>query len=166
MAKKRTSLKLEKATEEYLASLGSSRDNLTDEQWKYVSGFIRAKKFTKPMIISFMVLAVLLLCLTFLYSYWTNYEIAKAIPNRTVYFYKAGDNASIALTPRQIREYLELLSSLSFNTGPAFVLAVFLFMAVFIIPLYRWKTRKIIEAFVRPKQQPQANPPNIPAPPQ
>jgi len=67
--------------------------------------------------------------------------------------------------PQEIKDYLELLSSMSFNTGPAFILGVFLLMAVFVVPLLIRKNRKNLEEFI-PRENQQASSIDNPASPQ
>ncbi len=146
---KKISRKIQKAAEEYLALLGSSPQQLTEKQWHLTVNFIRALRVTKPMITVFLIIGIALTYLAFLYSDWTKREIAKVVPTGTIFLHDADDKSILPLQPCEIRDYLESLSSLSFNTGPAFILAVFLFLLVIIIPLYRRAHGKILEAFIK-----------------
>lgn len=101
------------------------------------------------MVLLFLVLGIVLCCLTLMYSRWIEREIAKAIPSETVFFYKAGERNVIPLRPYEIKEYLESLTKTAFYTGPAFILSVFLFLLVILIPLYRRTNAALLEAFVK-----------------
>jgi hypothetical protein len=67
---------------------------------------------------------------------------------RNRFFFKKGEQQVIPLRPYEIREYLENLAKTAFYTGPAFILSVFLFLLVTLIPLYRRNTTILLETFV------------------
>ncbi len=155
MARKKPSFKLQQATQEYLAGLGTSAENLSDEQLEVVTECVRTQRRVKPILISCVLLALGLICITAFYVHLTKYEIAKMTPNQPVFFYKAGERGTIRLLPVEIRNYLKGLSSLSLNTGVAFFLAFFFCMSVIFIPLQKHKNKTMLEVFIKPAREPE-----------
>lgn len=161
MFTKTISPKVELAAQEYLASMDSSRQRLTDKQWKIVVNFVRGSRLIRPLVASFLLLGIGLVCLGSLYSHWTKREIAKAVPAETIFFYKAGERVVIPLRPYEIKTYLRSLTGLSFNTGPAFILAIFLFLSVLLIPLHKRANHRMLEAFIKPRPELIGQPDNL-----
>ena len=167
MFKRNPSSKVQRAAEKYLASLDSSRQQLTDKQWRIVTKHVETQRMVKPIILCCLILGLVLMGITLFYHYWAKYEIERVTPNHPVDFRELGDNndRTIRLWPREIKNYLELLSSMSFHTGPAFILGTLLLVAVFAIPLAVREHRKKLEEFIPRKNQPPLSPDN-PSPPQ
>ena len=145
---RRFSKQAQATAEKYLVSMGTSADQLTDEQLKIVVNFTKARRVTTPMVVAFVVLGLALGWLGFVYNGWAERKIEKATPARTIFLSEADNDAVMSIEPYEIKTYLESLASLSFNTGPAFMLAVVLLSLAVIIPLYRRSTANLLEAFI------------------
>jgi hypothetical protein len=165
MFKKKISLKAQQATEKYLTSLGSSREQLTDKQWHIVTKHVKSQRLVRPIVLCCLILGLVLMSITFFYSRWARYEIERVTPNHPIDLTELGDDGTVRVWPQEIKDYLELLSSMSFHTGPAFILGILLLVAVFTVPLMIRKNRKKLEEFI-PRKNQQTPSPDNPAPPQ
>ena len=58
MAKKKVSPKVQQNAEQYLVSLGSSRELLTDKQWEIVTNFIKAQRIRRWVTVFFLFMAL------------------------------------------------------------------------------------------------------------
>lgn len=165
MFKKKISLKIQQATEKYLTSLGSSREQLTDKQWHIITKHIKIQRMTKPIVLCCLISGLVLMGVTLFYHHWARYEIERVTPNHPIDFHELGDDGTIRVWPQEIKDYLELLSSMSFHTGPAFILGVLLLVAAFAIPLTMRKNQKNLEEFI-PRNNRQPSSADNSAPPQ
>jgi len=165
MFKRNPSPKVRQATEKYLASLGSSREQLTDKQWHIIARHVKSQRLIKPIVLCCLILGLALMGITLFYNRWAAYEIERVTPNHPIDLRELGDDGTIRVFPQEIKDYLELLSSMSFHTGPAFVLGVFLLVAVFTVPLLIRRNRKTLEEFI-PRKNQQSSSPDNPASPQ
>ena len=160
MFKKGPSPKVQQAAEKYLASLGSSRRQLTDEQWHIITKQVKSQRMVWPTILCCLILGIALIGITIFYCRWAGYQIERATPDHPVYLREAGEGGTIQLSPQEIKDYLELLSSTSFNTGPAFILGVLLLLAALAVPSVIRRNRKKLEAFIpRPTDEPRITTP-------
>jgi len=155
MFKRNPSPKIQRATEKYLGSLGSSREQLTDKQWRIVTKHVKFQRMVKPIVLCCLMLGLMLMGITLFYHRWARYDIERVTPNHPIDLRELGDDGTIRVYPQQIKEYLELLASMSFYTGPAFILGVLLLVAVFAVPLRIYENKKKFEEFIpRKNQQP------------
>ena len=155
MFKRNPSPKIQQATEKYLGSLGSSREQLTDKQWRIVTKHVKFQRMVKPIVLCCLMLGLMLMGITLFYHRWARYDIERVTPNHPIDLRELGDDGTIRVYPQQIKEYLELLASMSFYTGPAFILGVLLLVAVFAVPLRIYENKKKFEEFIpRKNQQP------------
>jgi len=155
MFKRNPSPKIQRATEKYLGSLGSSREQLTDKQWRIVTKHVKFQRMVKPIVLCCLMLGLMLMGITLFYHRWARYDIERVTPNHPIDLRELGDDGTIRVYPQQIKEYLELLASMSFYTGPSFILGVLLLVAVFAVPLRIYENKKKFEEFIpRKNQQP------------
>ena len=59
MKLRKLSPKLEKATEDYLFSIGSARERLTNEQFHVVAQYVKVRRWQPYIIMSFLMYAIL-----------------------------------------------------------------------------------------------------------
>lgn len=153
MAKKKISPKVQKAAKKYLVSLGSSREQLTDKQWQIIANYMKTERKKVPILLVF---GVVWACMCFLCFRYAKNHIARIVPNEVVFVSKADKESTITLKPDDIKEHIDYLRDAYFNAGSLFVLTVFMFTSVFItIPLMRRANRKMLEAFIPRRQEPQ-----------
>ena len=151
MAKKKISKKVQQAAEKYLASLDSSREQLTDKQWEVFINYIKTERNFKMFMPILFLLMIVMACCTIHAFKFTNKSINKIVPDEVVYVRKATDESTISLEPSQIEEHLEWIRDLSSNTALLFMGTV-LIATVFFIRIFFKKYRlKSVEALVQRK---------------
>jgi len=158
MAKKKISLKVQQTAEKYLASLGSSREQLTDKQWETVANYVKSRPIAKLAIIFLLIFGVINACL----SFWT-FQLGKKgmvsiMPNETgqvIFVSKAGEK-SASLSRDYMNNYIKTVTDLYWQCGSSFTLAISLFALVLIaVPFTSRANRKLLEALIPRKQEPE-----------
>jgi membrane-associated protease RseP (regulator of RpoE activity) len=134
MSKKKISPKVHQSAERYLASLDSSRELLTNEQWDIIVNYVKAQRMKVPIL---LILGVIQLCLAFIYFQRTNKYIASIIP----------------LTQDYIKKSVEYIRDGYFMTGSLFVLAVSSFTFVLLVPIVRGWNKRMLKPFIPHKQE-------------
>ena len=158
MAKRKISKKVEQAAEKYLASLGSSRDHLTETQWEIVARHVKTRKAQKigiPLFILFGVLSI------FTSLYWLKLgqkATTLIIPNevnRESIANKEIQETKYNLTADLVRIYTKSMAFSYWMSGTKFMLMLFCFWAAFVeMPLRMRTNRKFFEAFIPHVQEP------------
>jgi len=150
MAKKKISPKVQEATEKYLTSLGSSKEQLTEKQWEIVTNYVKSRRVAKLTITFFLIAGIFNAGLCYWAFHLGKHAINSMIPSETAqvtYVSKNGEK-SIPLTPASITDYMKAAANLYWSAGSSFVLAVFFFSWFIIAPLLRRSNRKMLEAFI------------------
>ncbi len=154
MANKRISERVRRATEKYLSSLGTSREKLTEKQWKFIADHIKRTRMSVLLLLAFGVICV---CLS-IWNYRLKREYANIVPDEVVFVYRAGTESAMPLTPGVIENYIDLLTNVAFRMGTLYVITCFMFFSAFLlIPLERRGFRKILKAFIRLEEEPGKN---------
>jgi len=158
MSKKKVSHKLQQGCEKYLASLGSSRDQLTEIQWEVLVNNVGVEQ-TFRWAIPFFILpfALFHICLTVWSVHRTNELVNLAVPNEAVYVSKTKGGLSTLLAPDQIKTYLVQLKKSSFNTCAGLVNSILFSMIVIFRFVLRKHRLKVIEAVIVRKQDLKTN---------
>ncbi len=155
MTKRKVSQKVQQATEKYLASLKSSREQLTDKQWEVLINHIKCQQIFKWAIPFFLLpLAVFHTCLTIWSFHRTNELIKLVVPDEVVYVSRASDQTPTSLEPDRIKTYLQRLKKFSFHSAVGLINATLLFMVVILRVVYKKHRLKIIEAVIERKEEP------------
>jgi hypothetical protein len=157
MPKKDIHPKLRKTAEEYLASLNSSQEQLTDKQWEILINHIKVEHQFKWVTPCILVLGLLLACLSIFSFIRASDCITSAVPENTIYVITEPDRNPITLEPEYIRNYLEYLRKMSWNSAAGLVNATLLFVVVtmrFVLSKHR---RKYIEALVERRDSAQTS---------
>ncbi len=141
------------AAEEYIASLGSSRENLTERQWQVVTKYVKQRRFFTLALVLCVVFAAAHLWAA--HRAWVYYpellaELASAIPAGVQ---QAADSDPAEPPPDLLRRFAQI--SLVFALRVVSYLAVgFAFLAVPLLSaLSSHRTGKMIAAFL-PSGQP------------
>jgi hypothetical protein len=147
---KRISPKVQRATEEYLASLGSSRKELTQEQWVILAKHVRRQRVEKFSMVLLVVVGLLKVWLTWWALQLGNVTIFSAVPKnveRIIFVSDAGEQ--VTTVPELLKLDMKLVALAYCYAGVSFVLAVFLLTGGLIfLPLDRRATKKMLEALV------------------
>jgi hypothetical protein len=150
MARKRISPALQKAAEEYVASLGSSRARLTDAQWKIITRHISRRRFFK------LALAVSILYAAF--CFWAAHSfyhvlgpvLTESIPTTFVYVEQDNSTRVVEADPEHSRLYVRLSLVLAVRVICYCLIGTLMLASV----LVRWfsnrRTDKTLAAFLSP----------------
>ena len=153
MAKTNVSGKIQQAADKYLGSLDSSRDQLTDEQWRIVVAYIKLRRTYKPQLVFLLLLSVIWAVSAFWYLYYISKLVAVVVPHETIFVSKAVDEPTIPLDPDDIQEFIDNAAKAYFGTGAATIAALLFFSYVVAIPIHTRHRRKILESFIPRSQQ-------------
>jgi len=154
MAKKKISPKIQEATEKYLASLGSTREKLTDKQWEIIANHIKRQRATK------LIVAILLICvvISFLFAcVWLKMcheSIETLISEKFSYINEFKEELSSPLQLYLIK--LGIVGGLvvpSFALGSKLVIILFFLLSAITYPFDMRREKRTIEAFIPPTQE-------------
>lgn len=148
---RKISPKIQHATEEFLATLGSSPQQLTEKQWEVVVNHIKYQRTIKVVLPMILLFAVFYTWLTIWAFQRTNNLIDRAVPDEVIYVSKAGTETSIPFEPDQIKTYLESLKKSSFHSAAGVFFAPFFFTIFVCYFLFRKHKVKVIQAVVERK---------------
>ncbi len=151
MAKK-ISAKVQRATEEYLGSLGWSREQLTEKQWKTVATHVKSKRYLKVVCVFSLLLVVVWIWIGTWSFGLVNDLIDRLTPEKIVYF-SYNDTASKAIEPVRIKEYLVAVKSLSFSAIGSFAVTISLFMSMITAIISMKQRTKIVEGLLGRSQE-------------
>ena len=147
---KKISPKVQLAAEKYLASLGSSKEQLTDKQWEIVVNYMKFRRTANLTIIGSLLFGVFIACSSFWALNCGKKAIDSIVPNDTreiVFISKPGET-SIPVSPDYMKNYIKAVAKMYWHHGAEFVLAMWLFgLAAVSISLRRDK-QKMLEAFI------------------
>ena len=138
----------ERAAEEYVETLGSSREQLTNKQWQIVVKAVGSMKGAKVAATLLPILAVVYICTSLLIfrSFW---QLAGDIETNEGYtISEAGEEYESVASTGYTEEYGKGLILLGFLAGSIFGLALATLAVVFHTLLNRRATKKMPEAFV------------------
>lgn len=152
MWKKQVSPKIQKAAEEYLASLNSSRERLTDAQWEVFVNHVKTERQFRWAIPFILVMGTLLACMTVFFFHKTSEYITYAVPEHVVYVTTEFKKSPLEISPERIRGYLEDLSSVSGYSIGCLLNTTLFFMIIVIRFITRKQRRRYIEALVMRKE--------------
>lgn len=91
-----------KATEQYIATLGRKREELTEEQWNFLIKYIEGRRIAIPL---FLIMCLLFACMTFIDWNRGHKYFVRAIPHHTVKVLLEDQQEPISLSPEEIRVY-------------------------------------------------------------
>ena len=158
MAKK-ISPKIQEATEEFLATLGSSREQLTDEQWRVLATHIKRQPHVKRSRIVLLLFGIIFGSLTVLGFCLTNKRVRLYVPDDTVTIKKAGSKSVISLKPEEIENIIRWYIRFGSSIARSFDFTVFFFVSFGIFWLTEREHNKILRAFIS-KREPTVSIPN------
>lgn len=145
MWKLKVSPRVLKATEKYIASLGRKREELTEEQWKFILNYIKGRRVVIPILVVFG-----LFCVGMTILYWNSGHktVARAIPHDTVKISVNNQKDTISLSPEEIRQYLDYVTDCYMNAGVqimlGFQLLVFAFLSATLARIHNRKMHRIL----------------------
>ena len=102
MAKKTISLNIQQSAERYLASLNSSRERLTDEQWETVTTHVKLQRNRKIARVVFLLVVIIFASLTIWGFCIINKRIQLYVPNGIISVTEEGSESAITLKPEEI----------------------------------------------------------------
>jgi len=152
MAAKKISPKVQQATEKYLASLGSSRDQLTEKQWQTIANYIRAQRMK---VLFFLIFGIIFACVSFWAYQLGNKGATLTIPNEAdeVIFVSKADAASTEpLKAEHIRNCVQRVGALQWRSGMTFTIALYFLVFTFMVPFERTQMKKTLRPFIPLKQ--------------
>ena len=158
MAKK-ISPKIQQAAEKYLASLGSSREQLTEEQWRVLATHIKRQPHLKRSRIVLLFFGIIFGSLTILGFCLTNKRVRLYVPDDTVSIQKAGSESATSLKPEEIENIIRGYIRFGSNITRSFDFTVFFFVSFGIFWLTERELNKILRVFI-PKREPTESIPN------
>lgn len=98
----RTTPRVLKATEKYIASIGKRREELTEEQWNLMLNYIKGRRISIPLLI---IVALILISSSFWYWHLGHKYFTNAIPSNSVTISFVDQQEPISLSPKEIKEY-------------------------------------------------------------
>lgn len=152
MAKK-ISPEIQHAAEKYLATLGSSRQQLTDEQWRVVIKHIKNRRMRGLCMFIFLCLAVLLLWLGFRAYRSAHYFLPEVLPVESVRIYQGDSETLVEPQVQEIQNYINLSLKYGVKLGCYCLMGLLCLITPFDV---WWRTRrmdKVLEAFILRKQE-------------
>jgi hypothetical protein len=148
MTKKNVSDKVRQAAEQYLASLDSSRDRLTDRQWRLVVSYIKLRRTYKPQLVFLLLLSLIWAVSALWYLYYISNLVTVVVPKETIFVSKSLDEPTIPLDPDDIKHFMNNAAKAYFGAGAATIAALLFFSHVVAIPVHVRHRRKILESFI------------------
>ena len=136
MWKMKTSPKVLKATEKYVTTLGIKREELTEEQWNLMVKYVEVRRIGVPFLLFFAVFSI---GMTFVFLHLGNKYYTKVIPHQTVKISFEDQKEPIALSPEEIRQYLNYVINRYMVAFGQFLLSVS-FLTFFVISITIAKT--------------------------
>ena len=137
----RTTPRILKATEKYIASLGRKREELTEEQWNFMINYVKTRRVAIPFLV---VCGLISLGMTFMYWHQGHKYVTEVIPHHTITVSFNDQNEQITLMPDEIRKYLNYITDRYMMAGTQFVLAYcLLIFFVISLTLVRIQNRKM-----------------------
>jgi len=117
----KTSPRVLKATEKYIASLGRKREELTEEQWNLMVRYVKNRRIAIPFLLFSVIFCI---GTTFAYWYQGHKYYTKVIPHQTVKISFDDQRESLSLSLEEIRRYLSNMADCYMMVGMSFLLAV------------------------------------------
>ena len=148
MTKKNVSDKVRRAADQYLASLDSSRDQLTDRQWGIVVSYIKLRRTYKPQLVFLLLLSLIWAVSAFWYLHYISKLVAVVVPQETIFVSKSLDEPNIPLDPDDIKHFMNNAAKAYYGAGVATIAAILFFSYVVAIPVHVLHRRKILESFI------------------
>jgi len=144
--------KIDKSAEKYITSLGSNRDNLTDEQWKIIRKQIKGQRITLPVLFTAILLCFIFGCLYL--NIWNKYK--KIFVASTPFIVIDQEQEETYFDAEDFDESINILSFLASKAAMQFTIGfVFLISAILNITLVRRERKKLIKAFILIPQAPE-----------
>lgn len=155
MARKKISPKVQQATEKYLASLGSSREKLTQEQWEIIANHIRLQRITKLIVVILLIGVVINLLFACIWLKMCHESMETLISEKFSYINKFKEELSSPLQLYLVK--LGVVGGLvvpSFALGCKFCIMLFLLISAVATPFEIRKNKRNLEAFIPHTQEP------------
>jgi len=138
----RTSPRVLKVTEKYIASIGRKREELTEEQWNLMVYYVEGRRIAIPF---FVVMVLFWISTTFLYWQGGHKYLTKVIPHCAVTISFEDQREPISLSPEEIRECFRYVIQHYTMAWGGFLLAViFSTFLVFIVTIGNRKAHRIL----------------------
>ncbi|MGA2070927.1 MAG: hypothetical protein ABSG97_06220 [Sedimentisphaerales bacterium] len=145
MWKIKTSPKVLKATDKYIASIGRKREELTEEQWNLMVNYIKTRRLAIPSLIFFGLICAIF---TLMYYHLGHKYLTMAIPHHTVTISFEGQQEPITLSPEEIRKYSTYVTDCYMMAGTQLMLAfeslIFIVISLTITRIYARKGHIIL----------------------
>lgn len=153
MSKKKISPKIQQAAEKYLASLGSSREQLTDKQWETLAAHIKLQRNRKIGRIVFLLFGIIFASLTVWVFCITKERIQFYVPDDTISIQMYGQEPVISLEPEQIENIIKGYVDLGSGIARLFDFTLLNFAFFGLSWLINREHNKILRVFI-PKLRP------------
>ncbi|MBN1795304.1 MAG: hypothetical protein JW804_01395 [Sedimentisphaerales bacterium] len=141
--------KFDKAAENYVASLGLSRENLTDDQWNIIRKQIKTQRLAFPFLIIVIVICFIFGCLYL--NMWKKY---KKIHISTISsIMETPEESENFLKSKDFSESMNTLSYLASQVAMQFTIGFVFFINVILnITLVRKERKKIFKILLQTSQ--------------
>jgi hypothetical protein len=137
----RTTPRIVKATEKYIASIGTKREELTEEQWNFMLNYVKMRHLRIPLL---MILGLFCAGMTLAYWHLGHKYFTNALPDNTIKIEFNGQKEAISLSSEEVRKYFSYVTHCYMNAGVQFMLALqFLVFAILGATLTRTTNRKM-----------------------
>lgn len=141
----RTSPRVLKATNKYIASLGRKREDLTEEQWNLMLKYIKARRIGMPFLLFFALLSIF-----FAYKYWqlSNKYLTKVILNPRIEASSNQQDESILMKTEEIRYHFKRFAYFRAMAWGQFLIAnmmlTFFIISLTIVKITNRKTHRTL----------------------
>ena len=150
---RKISPEIQHVAEKYLASLGSSRWQLTYEQWRVVTRHIKYRRVRGLWMFICLCLAVLLLWSGFRTYRHAHGFLSEVLPVKSVRIYQGDRETLVEPQVQEIQNYINL--SLKYGAKIGYYCLMGLFFLIIPFDHWLWTKRmdKVLEAFILRKQE-------------
>ncbi|MHC4157967.1 MAG: hypothetical protein ACYSSO_02705 [Planctomycetota bacterium] len=151
MTRKKISQKIQQAAEKYLASHGSSREQLTDKQWEVFANYVKSRRMVVLFVTLSLAISIFNAYLSLLAFQLGNQGVSSMIPSeaeRVIFISKAGEEISSSV-PSLLKLNAKYAGLAYWLSGLFLITAIFFFLQLLsYILLDRRNMKKTIDAFI------------------
>jgi len=148
MAKKTISLNVQQAAEQYLASLNSSRDQLTDEQWNTVATYIKKQRIRKRAQFVLILIVIIFASLTVWGFCIINKRIQLYVPDGIVSVKKEGSESAMTIEPEEIENIIKWYVGIGSSIARCFDMTIFCLGFLTVSCFENWDRNRIFRVFI------------------